>query len=531
MEEQIQDQQSPMPDVQQLLGVVRRRRWHFLLPLFVVWLAVWGASWLLPSVYKSGTLILVEQPAVPERLVASNIDNDLQRQLDSITQQILSRTRLVQIIDHLNLYSGDRKRKSPEDLVEEMRGDIEIELSKGDDRKLSAFNIYYSNRDPKMAQLTTMELANLFIAENLEQRQERSESTTKFLQDQLDQAREKLAEQEARVREFKDRHIGELPSQTQSNLQILGGLQTQLQAQEDSLNRARQQNTYLESLIGQYRSMETGTKSPDGGPVGLAAIDRELDRLRAQLTDLMSRYTEKHPDVRKTKEQIASTEKMRERIVAQMNAAGSSAATDGTTASAASNKSAPLLELESQLKANRAEIANRQAEIKDLQGRVGEYQARLNRAPLMEQQFADITRDYDQSKAYYDSLLAKKNQSEMATNLEKTQQGEHFRMLDPPNLPVKPDKPNRLKLCAIGLMLGVVLGGGIAMGLEMIGGKVHTEREIKKVVPFEIFAEIPVLPTVAEQQATRRGNLMAVAAAALIFLCILTGSALTYLRG
>lgn len=529
MEEQLQESPSEIPDIQQVLGIVRRRRWHFLLPFFAGWLLVWGISWFLPSLYRSGTLILVEQPSVPEKFVVSNIDSDNQRQLDSITQQILSRTRLLQIIDRLDLYANDRKRKNPDDIVDEMRKDIEIELSHGDDKKLSAFNIYYQSRDPRLAQQATNELANLFITENLELRQERSESTTRFLQDQLDQARQKLAEQEARVREFKDKHIGELPSQTQSNLQILGGLQTQLQAQEDSLNRAKQQNTYLESLLNQYRTLEHG-KSSDAGPVGLAAIDKELDRLRTQLADLSSHYTDKHPDVRKTKDQIARTEKMRERVIAEMNSGGGSTASVSPSV-AMDPKSAPILELESQLNANRTEISNRQAEIKDLQSKVYEYQSRLNRAPVMEQQFADITRDYDQSKANYDSLLAKKNQSEMATDLEKTQQGEHFKMLDPPNLPVKPYKPNRLQLCGLGIIAGIFLGGLAAVGSEMMGGKVHTERDIKKIVPFEIFAEIPILETVSEQAAARRGNMLAGAAAVVIFFCILAGSAITYLHG
>ncbi len=204
----------------------------------------------------------------------------------------------------------ERKHRSPDDLVEKMTKDIEIELSHGDDRKLSAFNIYYVNRDPKMAQAATAELANLFITENLEQRQKRSENTTNFLEDQLEQARAKLAEQEAKMRVFKDQHLGELPNQTQSNLQILAGLQSQVQANEDSLNRAKQQNTYLESLINQYRTMDRGSKPGEsGGSAGLAAIDKELDQLKAQLADLTSHYTDKHPDVRKTREQIARVEK------------------------------------------------------------------------------------------------------------------------------------------------------------------------------------------------------------------------------
>ncbi len=530
MEEELQES-TELPDFAEIKGIIRRRRWQFLVPFFCGWALVWGASWLIPSTYRSGTLILVEQPSVPEKYVVSNIDSDIQQQLDSITQQILSRTRLLRIIDHLGLYAQERKHKSQDDLVEIMRKDIEIELSHGDDRKLSAFNIYYASRDPKMAQLATAELANLFITENLEQRAQRSENTTNFLEDQLEQARAKLAEQEAKVRVFKDQHLGELPSQTQSNLQILTGLQNQVQANEDSLNRAKQQSTYLESLINQYRALDNTAKHSVDGPAGLAEIDKELDQLKAQLADLTSHYTDKYPDVRKTKEQIARMEAMRERVVAEMNRPANSPSPEAAANAPLDPKSAPLLELQSQLKANRVEIANRQAEIKDEQSKIGEYQARLNMAPVMEQQFADITRDYDQSKIDYESLLAKKNQSEMSTDLEKTQQGEHFRMLDPPNLPVKPYKPNRLLLCGAGLAVGLLLGGGFAFGQEKLSGKIYSEREIKKLVPFEVIAEIPPIESEREQSSNRRGAWIAGAAAVVIVGFILLGSAVTYLYG
>ena len=529
MEEELQETTELM-EFSEIKGIVRRHRWHFLVPFFLGWLLVWGISWALPSIYRSGTLILVEQPAVPEKFVVSNIDADIQQQLDSITQQILSRTRLLHIIDGLNLYAEDRKHKSPDDLVEVMRKDIDIELVRGDDKKLSAFNIYYSNRNPQMAQRATSELASLFITENMEQRQERSENTTKFLEDQLDQARESLAEQEARLREFKDKHIGELPSQTPANLQILGGLQTELQTQQDSLSRAKQQNTYLESLLSQYRTLgQTGARPGDAVPGGLAAIDGELGRLKGQLADLSSHYTDKHPDVRKTKEQIVRTEKMREKFLADMK--NSPAGTEADAANVGDPKTAALLELESQLKANRIEIANHEATIRDLQGKVVQYQGRLNMAPVMEQQFADITRDYEQSKTNYDSLLAKKNQSEMATDLEKTQQGEHFRMLDPPNLPIKPYKPNRLQMCGIGLVVGLVFGAAAAFGREKMSGKVYSEREIRRLLPFEVMSEIPLIETPEEQVAHRRRSWGAAAAGVVIMGAILLGSAITYLYG
>jgi capsular polysaccharide biosynthesis protein len=152
-------------------------------------------------------------------------------------------------------------------------------------------------------------------------------------------------------------------------------------------------------------------------------------------------------------------------------------------------------------------------------------------APVMEQQFADITRDYDQSKADYESLLKKKNESEMSTDLEKTQQGEHFRMLDPPNLPVKPYKPNRLQLCGLGLVVGLFFGAGFAMAKERLSGKIYSEREIKKLVPFDVIAEIPPIESLQEQSSRRRSAWIAGAAAVVIAGFILLGSAVTYLYG
>jgi len=221
----------------------------------------------------------------------------------------------------------------------------------------------------------------------------------------------------------------------------------------------------------------------------------------------------------------------RARIVADMNSRPSSSSSDPARVASLDPKTAPMLEMESQLKANRLEIANREAEIKDEQGKINQYQARLNMAPVMEQQYADITRDYDQSKTDYEALLAKKNQSEMSTDLEKTQQGERFRMLDPPNLPVRPFKPNRLMLCGAGLAVGLVLGGGFAIGQEKLSGRLYSEGEIKRVIPFDVIAEIPPIESVDEEFSHRRGAWIAGAAAVVVVGFILLGSAVTYLFG
>src|SRR5712691_623676 len=280
LEESLDQDQQPF-DWHSYLALIQRRKWLILLPFFAGWLIVWMVSWWLPSIYRSGTLILVEQPTVPQQFVVPNIAGDLQERLQNITQQILSRTRLLHIIESLNLYAKERQRRTPDEIVERMRKDIEIELVRDKNNQLTAFNIYYSSRDPQVAQRVTSELSNLFISENLEARQEQSQNTTEFLASRLEEARKALSEQEEKVREFKDKHLGELPGQLQSNLQILVGMQAQMQAEEDNLNRAKQQNVYLESLVSQYRTIQKSTKVGKDAPVGRP--DQELDKLKVQL--------------------------------------------------------------------------------------------------------------------------------------------------------------------------------------------------------------------------------------------------------
>ncbi len=244
MEEIFEDQRSERPDVQHYVEVVRRRHIQFLIPLFLGWLVIWGASWVLPVRYKSGTLILVEQPTMPKNYVTPNVTDDLQNRLQSITQQILSRTRLLLIIDKLHLYDDGHRQLTQDEKVDRMRKDIDIELvrdARGE--QITAFKIYYSAHDPHVAQRVTSELTDLFINENLKVRQQQSEDTTKFIGGQLENARASLAEQEAKVREFKGQHEGQLPSQEASNLQILSGLQSQLQNEQDTLNTAKQQTS------------------------------------------------------------------------------------------------------------------------------------------------------------------------------------------------------------------------------------------------------------------------------------------------
>jgi polysaccharide biosynthesis transport protein len=534
MPDEFEDQPKKSINWNYYIALVRRRSWYFLVPLFLGWSAVWGASWMLPSIYRSSTLILVEQPTVPDKFVTPNIAaGNFQDRLQSISQQILSRTHLLQIIDKANLYPQFHGRKTSDELVDIMRKNIEIELVKNPgSTELNAFNVYFSARSPNEAQHVTSELTNLFISENLDARQQQSQGTTKFLESALEDARRDLAEQERRVRQYKEKYLGELPGQTQSNLQILSGLQSQLQSEQDNLSRARQQNTYLQSLLSQYRTMQRSSRTSGGMTQGLPAIDQQLSKLRSQYADLSSRYTERHPDVRKLKQEIARTEKMREQLTAELNSgSGQDSATDGATADMSDTNAPAIMQLESQLKANQIEIGNRQRAIEGTQREIGGYQARLNQAPVREQEYVDITRGYEQSKANYDDLLKKKNDSELATNLELRQQGEHFRVLDAPSLPQKPYSPNRMKLCAMGLGIGLLLGAGLAIGSEFLDDRVYDEEELKGLLPVGILSEIPSITTVREEQQRRINMRVLLASTAIIFATIAVGSAFSFFKG
>lgn len=526
MPELIEDLNSDQPDVQRYLDIVRRRHLHLLIPFFLTWLLVWGLSWILPPMYKSSTQILVEQPTMPSNYVAPNVNEDLQARLQSITQQILSSTRLAMIIEKLNLYPDGG---SMDDRVEGMRKDIKIGLVKDTrNNEITAFTVAFSARSPQVAQQVTTELTNLFISENLKVRQQQSQGTTKFIQDQLEAARVQLAEQEAKLKSFEGAHVGILPSQQTSNLQILGGLQNQLQNEQDALTQTKQQRIYLQAMIDQARAAR-GALRPDGtAPLGLPEVNQQLERLRAQLVDLSSRYTDQYPDVLKIKDQIAKTEHLKQELLAAPKKPVDETAESREAEGPAANS--PLAQLQGQFKVNQAEIANHEHRIDELQQRIGEYQGRLNAAPTTEQELAEVSRGYDQSKQIYDELLKKKNESEMATSMEQLQQGQHFSIIDPPTLPQKPDFPNRLKFCGIGLALGLVLGGIVAAIFEFVDDRVHNESDLRAMLNLTILSEVPEVVHPSDEAKKTRRQVFSWVATAIAVLTILAGTTISILN-
>jgi len=538
MVEALEEQELERPDIRRLFGIVRRRHLQFLIPLFLGWIVVWGITWVLPPRYKSSTLILVEQPTMPQNYVAPNINDDLQARLQSMTEQILSRTRLLLIIQKLRLYDGAQKKLTDDQKIANMRKDIGVQLVRDPQRQdISSFTISYSASDPHLARQVTAELTGLFISENLKVRQEESEGTTDFLQQQLQGARETLSEQEAKVREFEGQHEGALPTQEASNLQILAGLQSQLQSEQDALNTAKQQRVYLQALLEQERTVQSRVR-PAGAegtsataPTDLASVDAQLDKLKTQLADLSSRYTDQYPDVQNVRKQIVKLEVIRDNLIAATKAKSNEAKQPADNSGAADpTLTGPAMQTQSQLQANQMEIGNRESAIANLKARINDYQGRLNAEPETEQQLADLSRGYDQSKANYDDLLKKEDESAMATSMEQMQEGERFTMLDPPSLPSKPDFPNRLKFCSIGLAVGLALGLIVAGGFEFMDDRLHTEKEIKSLLPIAVISEIPEIVSPLDERNSKKKLSLGWVATVLVVGTILAGSVFSFLH-
>jgi len=507
--------------------LIVRRRWWLLLTTSCVFLGTVGLSFLLPNQYLSEATIIVEQQQVPERYVTPTSTSDLSSALQAMTQDILSRTRLLRIIDEFGLYEKERKRFVAEELVELMRKNIEIKPLEGDPqrRNVNSFRISFDADAPRLAQQVTSRLTTLFIEENLKTREQQAVGTTAFLGSQLEAAREELRKQEKRLRDFKMEYLGELPEQQQGNLQILAGLRTELQNTVTALGRAQEQRLYIDTLLNQYRRLSAGSREASESLIETA--QREWNRLNNERAQMLSRYRPEHPDVLKIDREIAQSKVLLE----QLQSLASGRAEGTNTLAGTPEQDTATVQLKSQLEANQMEIENLGRDQKRLDGQIATYQRRLNLTPVREQELADVVRDYNLSKQNYEDLLSKKTQSELASNLERQQQGQQFRIVDPPSLPTKPTSPNRIRISLRGLAVSLCLAIGLALFIEVRDTSFHTESELKRQFALPIVLGIPPLPTPSELRMRSIRLLLEWLGGSVLLLVVLVAEAYVVWRG
>ena len=442
------------PSILEYLQIPLRRPWHVVIPFVAVTLLAVGFSLTITKTYTSSTLILVESDKVPQSFMNEGTrDAAASRpRLQTIRQEILSRTRLERILEELNPYPERAGRAPLTAIVEGMRQAIAINV-KGND----SFTLEYTHRDPKIAQSVTARLATLFIEESSQARKTQVEVTGEFIESQLAEARQKLEEKEKALRQYKESRMGRLPEQTGANLAILQRLQLEQQSVSDSLRSARER----------VMLVERGLSASAGGA---AANDpaSELAAARSELTALRARYTDEHPDVKAAQSRVARLEK-------QVGARTQSDQGDA------------------QLEQARAEVRHLEGKLADVDRRIAMFQGRVEDTPRTEQELATLTRDYQQLNQNYLDLLRKKMDAQMAERLQVQWKTDNFRILDPAFLPERPVSPNRWLFLWAGMVAGLVAGLGASVVAEMMDPTIKSLREVEALLPFPVLAALPHL--------------------------------------
>jgi polysaccharide chain length determinant protein (PEP-CTERM system associated) len=460
------EQPLPAREVLEYLEVPLRRPLHLCLPLVLFVSAALVASYTLPKLYRSSTLIIVERETVPDGFVRKATTENGREQLATIKQQILSRTRLEKIIRELDPYPEKMGKQPITQIVEGMRQNIAITV-----KGLDAFSIDFIHPDPRKAMAVANRLGTLFIEAVVEEREEQVEGVHEFIEAQLDDARRELEVKEEALRKFKERHMGTLPTQMDANLSTLQRLQLEHQNVGELLRAAQDRQALLERGLVDQLAAAGSRGSVVLGPAA------ELAQLKGQLQSLRGRYTEEHPDVRAL---LARIDRM-ERALSDAPATPEPAAGPSMAGSQVQQRTS-------------AEISALVAKRENLEQRIAEFQARVEQVPRTEQQLATLTRDYNKLHENYLALLNKKLEAQMAERLEKRWKGQNFRILDPADLPESPFSPNRPLLLTAGILLGLIAGLGASVGAELLDHSIKNVRELETVLPYPILATVPHIP-------------------------------------
>ncbi|SPD74972.1 GumC1 [uncultured Desulfobacterium sp.] len=485
-------------EITKYLDMAQKRKWWIILPFLLVCLA--GLTYLMitPKIYEAQTLIVVQSQKVPEDFVRSIVSSDVEDRVRTITQEVTSRTNLEKIIQEYSLQGEFYKGLDVDRTVMALRESIKVTVS-GTSRAGApeAFTISFSGKDPKKVADVTNSLASNFITENLKIRESQAIGTSAFLADELESMEKRLKEKEAQLKDYREKNMGGLPEQLDTNLRIIERLQTQLDQINNNLRDAEGRRIILQAQISDLQR---------GGPVattpsapGTQGGPRDLLSLKNELASLESRYTQNHPDVIRLKSMIARMEAERPSLTAD------STETDSALSPAEQSLRRQLQDVLQEIKSLKEEIDKVQAQIKF-------YQTKVEETPKREQELLTLNRDYDNEKTLYDSMLARKLEAEIAVSMEKKQKGEQFRVVDPAKTPTIPIKPDVRKIILMILAIGLGLGGGLAFLMETLDTSYKTPEEVKNEVQLPILVSIPLIRTENELKSIKRKEILAYAA-------------------
>ncbi len=540
-------------DLKYYFNLFKNKKWFIIIPALLISFFGFIVAFMLPSVYESSSTILIEEQQIPPDFVRTTVTGFAEQRIQSITQQILSRTRLWETIKQFDLYKDLLNKYTQEEIIEKMRSNISLQTisadmtdkgkkGRGQEGMTIAFTISFRGDNPGKVQKVAGHLASLYLEQNLKDRQEKAETTTKFLEAELQGLDERIKAIGDQIARFKQAHEGTLPELKSHNLAQAERLENEIKQLELQIRAAQDRKAYLEGQLA--------TINPDLPVVGQEATmdpKARLYMLRVALSSLLSRVSADHPDVKKIKREIAELEKVvsaqggqasvRRQKLTQLRAELASKGNLSTDhpeikrlqkeiARLEAERDAPApamppqvpdpnnpayIGLKSQIQSIDNEIALRLRQQEEMRQKLRMYRQRLEDTPKIESEYAALLRDYQNAQSKHMEVMNKLLTSRIAEGMEEHQKAEKFTLIDPASFPEKPVSPNRLLIVAAGLLLGLASGVGLVLLTDHLDHTIKDADELGWLTDLPVLGSISLMQSpVAAQQMKKRRRFIAV---------------------
>lgn len=488
--------------ITEYLQIIKRRKWSLILPALIVFIIAIVVASILPPTYKSASTILIEEQEIPQTFVMATVTSFAEQRLQSINQRIMSSTKLLEIIKRFSLYQELQGKWTLEEIISKMREDIKLETISAEvmDRRTGrpsvatiAFTLSYEGKRPDQVQQVANMLTSLYLEENLKVRERQTMETYAFLEDEMNKVKIDLNEIEKRVVLFKEKYLNELPELLQVNVQTLNRMEQNIDTMQGQLRTLKEKEGYFTTQLASIPK----TVSPD---------KQRLKELKVQLLSFTTRFAEEHPDLIKTRAEIAELEKQIK------ESSGSTDSTDDTPDNPA------YIALASQLAGTRTDIDSVKQRIKDLETKKDKYQQRIETTPKIEQEYNLLMVERNNTRIKFDDLMKKVMEAKVAYGLEKEQKGERFTLIDSARFPEKPYKPNRLAIVLIGLVLAIGAGVGTGSLKEFSDNSVRSAKGLSDLTSFPVLAGIPEIKTEKDIEHSKKKRIRIIILAIIIII-------------
>ncbi len=460
-------------NLQDYFALARRRKFWILFPALAVMITTAVTAWRLPNVYRCTAVILVEPQKVAVGYVAPTVTTGMSERMSTIYQEVTSPTRLRRLIDSMGLYPDVRKREGEQEAVRQMAAAISVEQVTALGATAAAYRIGYKGSRPNETAQVTNQITAMFIEENLKVREEQSYGTSDFIEGELQKTAQQLQEKAAELAEVRARYGQDLPEGAQFRLQEVAALRQQLHNAEQQITQDQQQKTELQSLA----STTAPTIDADLGATSSAGAS-QADELQTKLNALRTRYGPNHPDVRKAQAELD-----------QAKAKEAENPAPKAVTPTAHKIHNPVID--AQLEQMDQDIEKQKSLVTQLQAAINAQMAALQNVPAYEQKIGFVQRDYDALQDRYKSWLGKKMVAETANAMESREKSERFVILDSAQVPDRPYSPNRPIMIIGGILLGLLVGLGVAVGREALDDSVRNEREAETLLGAQVLSGVP----------------------------------------